>query len=894
MSQILTIFRGASRLEYRNQGIKLLRAATGEITRSAYRGLWVTDAALAVLRDEPNPICYAVFVDEAGELGLPVRTLMVEDHHLDSDTGNLHLTFRVHEFLRTGLDFDPRMVTWPDAAGLTPPGRFVSVWQPSWPRVEEVPDDQSGDAWRQAVDFLVKRWDFKKTVFFRMGTPPTRVADVRPEIVAEHDTEVELTLLSYNPHLTPKEAAAFSLQAEHSGMLLDVAPASQPIERDGRLTVRVRCIEPGSGEIRLTVAPDFQFSTYLPIGLEVTRESADRSLAYRTLGPAWEECLHELATNLEGNRELHLTVLRLLERAFPSDPSLLFHRGRTLYELGRLNEAQVVFDEALAIRESAEIIAWDLFTSLRHGEIAQANALLERLAGFLSRPDLFQALLDVVSELPSHVATSLLDPSSQLLSEDKAYRLVLAAAEGVDNEQSALAVAEHIAAHDEARALAFLIDLATRYPDWRRLREPLVRLADELGQRDGVSPFIEDFLDWRAAEPAEALGRYRRYKNLLHPDRALEIAMENMAQLLAGGARGRVAALEFGLEAAETALQHARLLTAERAVSVVFANLEEQTDPAPIVEHAHAMKRRLVDAYERLDLIRRGSDAYRARIYERLRPWVRDKTILVLGERRQEPFVEDWDRGMRPRRIISVRADDASAVEAHIGKDLVVVGHLASRHQLTDLQLRRIKEAGGVQVWASSLPDEALDRLASHFPDPDLPARRPPADLTFTRVADVVAYAREHLANVVVGDVDDHVAALDRDGVGQKCAQRTWRALEALDAYADAKAKGDFAGSFLQFCQATDHGCPTVEPDRVALHESDTVSQDPALRGPRTLPVPTSVDPAGETFMGAHIRLLHRNGPAPRLHFYDDSGGATGEIHVGYIGPHLPTARNRT
>ena len=47
--------------------------------------------------------------------------------------------------------------------------------------------------------------------------------------------------------------------------------------------------------------------------------------------------------------------------------------------------------------------------------------------------------------------------------------------------------------------------------------------------------------------------------------------------------------------------------------------------------------------------------------------------------------------------------------------------------------------------------------------------------------------------------------------------------------------------------------------------------------------------------MQAHLKLS--NGSlAPRLYFYDDTGkdGNTGKVHVGYIGPHLPTKRFRS
>src|SRR4051812_5848 len=168
MSTALAIFRGAMRLEYRNQNIKLLRASSGEVTRSSYRGLWVDPEALELLRTEPHPICHTVFVDPLGVEGLPVRSLIVERHELDEVSGNLHLTFRIDNFLQTALDFDTRISTW-GREGPRPPERFVTVWRNDWPRVEEVPDADATDAWRGAVDFLTSRWDFSRTVFFRMG-----------------------------------------------------------------------------------------------------------------------------------------------------------------------------------------------------------------------------------------------------------------------------------------------------------------------------------------------------------------------------------------------------------------------------------------------------------------------------------------------------------------------------------------------------------------------------------------------------------------------------------------------------------------------------------------------------------------------------------------------------
>ncbi|WP_272261972.1 hypothetical protein [Streptomyces xanthophaeus] len=56
----------------------------------------------------------------------------------------------------------------------------------------------------------------------------------------------------------------------------------------------------------------------------------------------------------------------------------------------------------------------------------------------------------------------------------------------------------------------------------------------------------------------------------------------------------------------------------------------------------------------------------------------------------------------------------------------------------------------------------------------------------------------------------------------------------------------------------------------------------------RPFPVPRTIHPAGQVFMGEHVRIGSGRPPAPRLHLYDDTSGRTGQIHIGYIGAHLP------
>lgn len=59
----------------------------------------------------------------------------------------------------------------------------------------------------------------------------------------------------------------------------------------------------------------------------------------------------------------------------------------------------------------------------------------------------------------------------------------------------------------------------------------------------------------------------------------------------------------------------------------------------------------------------------------------------------------------------------------------------------------------------------------------------------------------------------------------------------------------------------------------------------------RTFRVPTEVDSSGRVYLPSHIKLQRVGSPAPRMHFLDDAGGATGRIWIGYLGDHLPNTR---
>jgi hypothetical protein len=116
-----------------------------------------------------------------------------------------------------------------------------------------------------------------------------------------------------------------------------------------------------------------------------------------------------------------------------------------------------------------------------------------------------------------------------------------------------------------------------------------------------------------------------------------------------------------------------------------------------------------------------------------------------------------------------------------------------------------------------------------------------------------------------------------------------WDALHALQDYAQAAVQGESGGDFRRWCENTPADCHVFPPRKVIRDESRTVRSHGKWKSERELPVPVEVNPAGEVFMGAHLRI-GGGGTAPRLHYHDDCSG-TGRIYIGYMGLHLHNTR---
>lgn len=71
------------------------------------------------------------------------------------------------------------------------------------------------------------------------------------------------------------------------------------------------------------------------------------------------------------------------------------------------------------------------------------------------------------------------------------------------------------------------------------------------------------------------------------------------------------------------------------------------------------------------------------------------------------------------------------------------------------------------------------------------------------------------------------------------------------------------------------------------MSESQTVVNNAQMAAKRVFKVAKVVEPSGEMFMRAHLKIREGGGGlAPRVYFYDDTAGKTGRVHVGFVGPH--------
>ena len=180
-----------------------------------------------------------------------------------------------------------------------------------------------------------------------------------------------------------------------------------------------------------------------------------------------------------------------------------------------------------------------------------------------------------------------------------------------------------------------------------------------------------------------------------------------------------------------------------------------------------------------------------------------------------------------------------------------------------------------------------LDRVeASHAAgdDEEGPADSDPILAAIGSPRDAVRIARERLERVVIPpSALETIGELDGAPESVAWGRSTWRALRALHTYAE---QADGHAGFWDWCANSGHpfAWPATQK-KLAMSESETVMN--AHLDDRLFEVDRAVAPGGRIVMVAHCKIAEGGGMlAPRLYFYDDTKGVSGQVHVGFIGPH--------
>lgn len=186
---------------------------------------------------------------------------------------------------------------------------------------------------------------------------------------------------------------------------------------------------------------------------------------------------------------------------------------------------------------------------------------------------------------------------------------------------------------------------------------------------------------------------------------------------------------------------------------------------------------------------------------------------------------------------------------------------------------RKCVERDGESLFGSEPEDES---------DVELPPE------SVSCASDAVIAAQLYLSDYL--EIPESAArAIDDIDTAAKAAawgNTTWRGLRALAAYAEARGDG-FEGGFWIWCERGDRSGWSASTKTLAMKESSTVIGNDRLLNRRRFPVSAEVDPSGSKVMQAHLKISEGGGRlAPRVYFHDDTGGNTGKVHVGYVGPH--------
>ena len=143
---------------------------------------------------------------------------------------------------------------------------------------------------------------------------------------------------------------------------------------------------------------------------------------------------------------------------------------------------------------------------------------------------------------------------------------------------------------------------------------------------------------------------------------------------------------------------------------------------------------------------------------------------------------------------------------------------------------------------------------------PDLAEEIAEAESQFT-ITGVIEMARDKCGRVAIPDPAlREIELLDNDEKAADWARELWKALRALNAYAEESEF--FQGGFWEWCEHSNsqHNLWPATPKKLAMSESDTIMQSGPLRRARRFYVDNRIDPSGYLTMQSHMKIAEGGG----------------------------------
>jgi hypothetical protein len=881
----LAIFRSCLRKEYADQVIKMLRATEGEQTRTSYRLDWVSDEALSLLNADTNPLCIASITNRNATHALPSRILTVLEHSIDNDSGVVRLLFEIGPFILVDDNFNGEIDSWGIKSSERPPSKFISIYKSDWPKFTEARSNALV-SWRRAVDFATTNWDFKNTVFLRPVDSNLEGREREIHLKVNQATSHKFEIASYNPHLTDVDLSRKQIHVTTSGAMAEIVQ-SPFISRDGVMPVEFKYLEPGTSKIEIHVQPDPQFSTYIPIGVEIKADPELDPVGPRLLGSEWSSCLDSLNQIFSKDTDLQLNVLKTLSSAFPNEPELMLRRGHLHLMRGENLIAADMFKEVLGVRESARGIAWLLIASLRIGAVRESEELLQRLN--LSENALFQQIVEAASGIDEQTVMRFVDLPGMYLSEDKAIKLVQALGDSTVSQDAAQMVMSALVQLDNLQALNFAKKCLNTNPEWRNLRRDYVLLAYKLNNLEAVKNHAGLILRYENEDPSDLTERIERLGVHVHPVELLGILLYNAGALTVENSEGhRLACLDQSMRAAELAFALCDYSAADQALHILSKNL--RLNDAQSIGYLTAAKQiglSISNSRKELIDLTQSNSSYHDLLLQNLTSHLSGKTLVIFGGSEEQLLLEHWkdSTGLRHIELVSENSstliNDRQLLEIKPSELVVVVSWLNSL--VFSEQVELWLEENNVPICRSFFTSESiLHSLVRRLITKNNSAQ----PQQFNKPSEVVAFARLNMKNLVINpDLDKTAAELDSYPLAKAWARKMVRSLEALSEYCEWRSERNVGGvNFLTWLGRND----SIPPNWVSMKESEGLESNPVHYRQRMFPVDSSVDPSGSIFMEAHVKIDFDH-PAPRIHFFDASGLDIKKIYIGYIGEHLPT-----